>query len=244
MKCKLCGDNKKLLKKSHIVPEFMYQDLFDEKHRIHEVLLKPENQLKGKTRQSGGYDKNILCGNCDNKILGRLESYASLVLYGGIELTIEYSTAKNKSTYISVKEIDYQKFKLFLLSILWRASISNLPIFRNVILGQHEQVIRGKILSNNPGSSVEYPCAIFTHLHNPEIPNQIIAEPGCLINGEQQIYAFLISGNLFIFFTSTNEQTEWVQHCTVNEKGEMKIVQMSDNLSSKTINKFVGMDLL
>lgn len=244
MKCKLCGGNKKLLKKSHIIPEFMYKDLFDSKHRIHEVLFKPEKQLNSQTRQSGGYDKNILCGNCDNKILGSLERYASLVLYGGIELTIEITSDKNKSTYISVKGIDYQKFKLFLLSVLWRASISNLPIFQNVALGDHEPIIRDKILKNNPGSSIEYPCAIFTHLHHHNMPHQIISEPGCLINGEQQIYAFLISGNLFIFFTSTDEQTEWVQHCTITEKGEMKIVQMSDSLSSKTINKSIGMDLL
>jgi hypothetical protein len=46
MKCKLCGNNKKLLKKSHIVPDFMYQNLFDEKHRIFEVLLKQDSQLK------------------------------------------------------------------------------------------------------------------------------------------------------------------------------------------------------
>ena len=244
MKCKLCGNNKKLLKKSHIVPNFMYQDLFDEKHRIFEVLFKQGDQLKKKSRQSGGYDKNILCGNCDNKILGSLERYASLVLYGGIELTIENSQDQNKSTYINVNGIDYQKFKLFLLSILWRAGISNLPIFQNVNLGEHEKIIRDKILSNNPGSSVEYPCAIFTHLHNPIIPNQIIAEPGCLVSGGQQIYAFLISGNLFIFFTSLDEQTEWAQHCSVNEKGAMKIVQMSDTLSAKTINKSIGMDLL
>jgi hypothetical protein len=244
MKCKLCGHNKKLLKKSHIVPEFMYKDLFDEKHRLHEVLLKPENQLKSKIRQSGGYDKNILCGNCDNKILGRLERYASLVLYGGIELTIQNNSVKNQSTYISVKGIDYRNFKLFLMSVLWKASISNLPIFKKVNLGEHEQVIRKKILTNNPGSSFEYPCAIFTHLHNHKIPHQMIAEPGCIINGEQQIYAFLISGNLFVFFTNIDEQTEWVQHCTVNENGEMQIVQMSNSLSSKTINKFTGMDLL
>ncbi len=244
MKCKLCGNNKKLLKKSHIVPDFMYQNLFDEKHRIFEVLLKQDSQLKKRTRQSGGYDKDILCGKCDNKILGSLERYASLVLYGGIELTIENSQDQNKSTYISVKGIDYRKFKLFLLSILWRASISNLPIFQKVNIGEHEQIISDKILSNNPGSSVEYPCAIFTHLHNPKIPNQIIAEPGCLDNGEQQIYAFLISGNLFIFFTSLDEQTERAQHGSVNEKGEMKIIQMSVTLFAKTINKFIGMDLL
>lgn len=222
----------------------MYQDLFDEKHRIYEVLFKPDFQIKSKTRQSGGYDKYILCATCDNKVLGSLERYASLVLYGGIELTLEKRTNTSTSININIKGIDYQKFKLFLLSILWRASISNLPVFQRVKLGAHENIIKDRILSNNPGSSAEYPCAIFTHLHNPKIPNQIVAEPGCIINGEQQIYAFLISGNLFIYFTDTDVHTEWAQHCTVNESGEMNIIQMSDNLSNKTVNKIIGMNLL
>ena len=224
MKCKLCNKDKKLIKKSHIIPEFMYQDLFDEKHRIFEVLIKPDLQLKKKPRQSGGYDKNILCENCDNKILGSLERYASLALYGGIELMIDTKSNKNTSTYINVKGIDFEKFKLFLLSILWRASISNLPIFQNVKLGNHENIIRNKIFTHNPGSSFEYPCAIFTYLHNTKIPNQIVAEPGCIKNGEQQIYAFLIGGNLFVYFTNADVNTEWVQHCTVKENGEMNII--------------------
>ena len=244
MKCNLCCNKKKLLKKSHIIPEFMYQDLFDEKHRIFEVLLKTDSLPQCKTRQSGAYDKYILCSNCDNKVLGSLERYASLALYGGIELTIESGSNHNTSRYINVKGIDYQKLKLFLLSVLWRASISRLPIFKKVKLGVHENILRDKICSSTPGGSREYPCAIFTHLHHPTIPNQIVAEPGCVINGEQHIYAFLIGGNLFVFFTATNAETEWAQSCTVKENGEMNIIQMSNELSAKTINKFMGMDLL
>ena len=101
MKCKLCCIDKKLLKKSHIIPEFMYQDLFDEKHRIFEVLFKPDLQLQNKTRQSGVYDKDILCDKCDNKVLGSLERYASLALYGGIELTIQSRANQNTSSKIS-----------------------------------------------------------------------------------------------------------------------------------------------
>jgi hypothetical protein len=242
MECKLCGNETKLLRKSHIIPDFMYQDLFDEKHRIHEVVVNKEYPLKSKMRQSGVYDKNILCSNCDNKIIGSLESYASYALYDGIELTVEHST-DNLRKYINVKGLNYSKFKLFLLSILWRASISNLPVFQYVNLGKHEQIIRDKILNNDPGSSNEYPCAIFTHLHNSKISHQIIAEPKCNSSNEQQICAFLISGNLFLFFTSIDKKTEWVRYCSINEQGVMQIIQMSENLSAKVINKFAGMDL-
>lgn len=220
----------------------MCQDLFDEKHRMHEVIVNKEYPLKGRIRQSGLYDKNILCSDCDNKIIGGFESYASNALYGGIELTIE-NGAKDLSKYISVKGLNYSKFKLFLMSVWWRASISKLPAFQNVNLGQHEQILRDKILNNDPGNSDEYPCAIFTHLHNSEIPHQIITEPKCDSSYEPQFCAFLISGNLFLFFTSIDKKTEWVKNCSINEQGEMQIIQMSENLSTKVINKFVGMDL-
>ncbi|MFC1532544.1 hypothetical protein ACFLZG_04380 [Thermodesulfobacteriota bacterium] len=200
MKYKLCKKNNKLLKKSHIISEFVYKELFDEKHRLYEALINPNFQVKSKPRQSGAYDKKILCEDCDNKVLGGLERYASLVFFGGIELDIKKSNlAEDFSIYLDIKGVDYIKFKLFLLSILWGAGISSLPIFSDINLGKHQEILRDKIISNNPGNSNEYLCAIFTYLHNKQLPHQIVAKPGAIINGEQRIYAFLISGILFVF---------------------------------------------
>ncbi len=47
-----------------------------------------------------------------------------------------------------------------------------------------------------------------------------------------------------MFYTATDSDTEWVQNCTVKESGEMNIIQMADMLSAKTVNKFMGMDLI
>ncbi|MBA3002742.1 MAG: hypothetical protein FP813_02645 [Desulfurivibrio sp.] len=243
MKCKLCGNEAKLLKKSHIIPDFMYQDLFDEKHRYYEVIVNKEYPLRNKLRQSGVYEPDILCSICDNEKFGGLETYASQALYGGIKLTIE-NGAINSSKYTRIKGLDYSKFKLFLMSVWWRASISNLPVFQHVNLGKHEQIIRDKLLNNDPGSSEEYPCAIFTYLHHDNNYHPIIAEPKCNYSDQQQICTFLIGGNLFVFYTHIDEKTEWVRHSAINEDGVMQIVQMSENLSAKVVNKFVGMDLL
>lgn len=249
MKCKLCQQDKKLLRKSHIISDFLYKEmnLFDNKdhkHRLYEVLLTQDYQIQSKVRQSGGYDKNILCGNCDNKIIGNLERYASLVLFGGVGLSIKPESKESKSIYLGVEGIDYRKFKLFLLSILWRAGISTLPIFQNVNLNEHQEVLRERLLKNDPGDSSEYPCAIFTYLHHPKIPHQMIVEPKVIINNANQAYAyvFLIGGILFIFFTQTEDEDAWVQSCTINEKGKMRVIQMSENLTAKTISKITGLD--
>ena len=57
MKCRLCLEDKNLLKKSHIIPNFLYSSLFDEKHRIHQVSIKNVQKLSDKILQSGEYDR-------------------------------------------------------------------------------------------------------------------------------------------------------------------------------------------
>ena len=120
-KCRLCLKETTLLKKSHIIPDFMYQELYDEKHSFilttnHEIT-KPDG--KKSFRPTGEYEGNLLCQNCDNKIIGDLETYASKTLYGkGLppEQAPVVINHKNQQgiQFSFVKNIDYKKFKLFL----------------------------------------------------------------------------------------------------------------------------------
>ena len=64
MTCSLCGAEQKLVGQSHIIPDFMYKAVFDEKHRYMDVSLKDD--YKPKLRQTGYHDKDILCDKCDN----------------------------------------------------------------------------------------------------------------------------------------------------------------------------------
>ena len=44
--CKLCQNEKLLLNKSHIIPEFMYDSLFDSDHKA--MVFSPSDRLMGK----------------------------------------------------------------------------------------------------------------------------------------------------------------------------------------------------
>lgn len=72
MKCKLCPENTDLVKKSHILPDFVYRNVFDDKHRMFEIRLN-DGTVKTKIGQSGSYESNILCKRCENDRLGKLE---------------------------------------------------------------------------------------------------------------------------------------------------------------------------
>ena len=57
----------------------MYKGIGDEKNRMFEISS--SDPLKKKTVQSGAYEEHILCADCDNNILSKLERYANNNLY-------------------------------------------------------------------------------------------------------------------------------------------------------------------
>ena len=59
MICQLCKEEKQLLKNSHIIPNFLYKGLYDEKHKIINVNLYNLEDMV--VHQTGFKDKDILC---------------------------------------------------------------------------------------------------------------------------------------------------------------------------------------
>ena len=139
--CKLCGEQKILLNKSHIIPEFMYRSLFDEHHQIHK--FEPNSYFSGESKiqkpSSGDYEGSLLCAECDNERIGDLESYAAPFLYAKgdlpdhIKAVVKNYRGEDGFGYSTIGNTNYTKFKLFLLSILWRASVSKRDFFLKLI---------------------------------------------------------------------------------------------------------------
>lgn len=123
------------------------------------------NPKQAQFKYNSEYEGGILCQDCDTSVIGKLEDYADKFLHGKfpnqatprIELINgqECVVRENDPTY------DYKRFKLFLLSMLWRASISSRPFFQQVRLGQKVQEdLRKMILEGKPGEPDEYACFI------------------------------------------------------------------------------------
>ncbi|VAW81253.1 hypothetical protein MNBD_GAMMA12-1540, partial [hydrothermal vent metagenome] len=112
MNCHLCLHDKPL-KKSHIIPEFVYKSLYDEKHRYH--ILSTFKATKT-AQQQKGLREPLLCELCEEK-LSKYERYVSLIFTGAIP-----TTENTNGDLITINGLKYKEFKLFALSILWRAS--------------------------------------------------------------------------------------------------------------------------
>ena len=215
----------------------MYRKIFDDKHQI--FALKIGTKIKPIQIFSGEYETEILCKECDNNLLGKFESYAKMVLYGGkVDVRFKNLRFPDGLEFTQVENIDYTKFKLFLLSLLWRASISSRPFFNTVQLGPYEEMIRRMIIEGNPGPKSAFPCLFLSNRAN-EILTLTISGPNRFRNGYSRGYSFLINGMAYIFLVNENEKTDWILDVVLNENGKLKIIHSSEDYIAKQINSFL-----
>ncbi len=105
-------------------------------------------------RPTGSYDRTILCRKCDNQ-LGSLD-----------EVAIQFCKRTDLKPHPSgaaftITGVDAKKLKLFALSYVWRASITNLDEYKGVSLGvHHEEMIRNMLIENNSGGADDYSVLI------------------------------------------------------------------------------------
>ncbi len=214
MTCKLCK-KKSDLKNSHIIPEFIYKCLYDEKHRFHE--LSDDVNKKNKMPQKGLREK-LLCIECEQH-LSKYERYASLILNGGYSLTV-----RNEGRLIHLGNIEYSKFKLFALSVLWRAGVSNLGFFDQVKLGAHEEKLRLMILNNDPSTEYKYPFILSPIIHENEVQEALIIKPTWTRLGGHYGYRFVFGGIAWVFVVSNHMAPKVVVKASINKDNELTML--------------------
>lgn len=146
MSCLLCERNVALIN-AHIIPKCIFSAV--KQGNQHAVILKPGNSKFTETTQSGFSDRKILCKDCDGKI-GSLDDYANKI-FGKKpdESTIIIDLNGGRLGY-HLPFIELDKIKRFMLSILYRASISSVDFFSNISLGPYEEKIKNILNSNDP----------------------------------------------------------------------------------------------
>jgi hypothetical protein len=129
--CRLCQEETEL-RYSHLFPEFLYHSIYDEHHRG--VGLVPVPGAKEKPVQQGL--REYLLGYCCEGRLQKVESYAASVMR-----RLPDASASKPGTLVVAPNVDYRQFKLFQLSLIWRASVATQPSFQQVDLGRHEPIV-------------------------------------------------------------------------------------------------------
>jgi hypothetical protein len=193
----------KTLRNSHIIPEFFYRATYDEKHRLSEMNTDPG--VPNKCFRQKGIREHLLCGECEVR-LAKVEKYAREFLYGRLEVGI-----LPRGRVVEVSNLDYGLFRIFLLSVLWRAGIASDPFFSAVSLGKrHEERLRKMVHTGDPGEPYEYGCGL-TFVKPGELPvttlDGLILKPERLRNHGHTTYRFVFGSIVWIFFVSSHTNT-------------------------------------
>lgn len=152
--CKMCGDNKPLVR-SHIIPRSFYElEAFRQKAPQKALsILSDSEELKPIRRPVGIYDSQLFCEDCE-KIFMEYDNYAFKLLYENRKLR---KTMRGKDGQVLgeyYESYDYEKLKLFFLGVLLRAGLSEDFFFQHVTLGPYLDVLKrtvgtGKALPPN-----------------------------------------------------------------------------------------------
>ncbi|GAB2181477.1 hypothetical protein DLREEDagrD3_17000 [Denitratisoma sp. agr-D3] len=156
----------------------------------------------------------MLCDTCEQKF-SIWERYASLVLKGGVPLTI-----RQEGNIVYVSGLNYEQFKLFQLSILWRAGISSLKFFEKVQLGKHAEELRRLLFAGNPGSPERYGCFMFGLKHDSEAFTGVIMQPGRVRLNGHTAYRFVFGGFLWAMLVSGHNLGAPLNQCTLSSSGD------------------------
>jgi hypothetical protein len=212
--CKLCQKPAEL-QDSHIIPEFFCKLIYDSNPRRFRVIsADPSVPVQYEQK---GLREPLLCNSCEGKF-GRWEDYAKRTFVDGKNIQIVQTKGE-----ILIQNIDYKKFKLLQLSLLWRMSVSKSEFFKTVSLGQkHEEKLRQALLSEDPLGPKDYPCALELLTLGGNFYQDWILQP-YFMRGQFRVYRIVITGIRYSFFVGGCAPPAIFVSCSINQKNELLV---------------------
>ena len=151
MVCRFCGKRSDFVD-SHVIPRSFFAPL---KAGSNPPLLVTDRVgVLPKRSPIGEYDKEILCKECEPKF-GEWDSYGKTVLVDLIKTATLIHESGELVAY-RLSGVDIPKFRMFFISVLWRASVSMLEFSRLIKLGPFDAKARALIEARNPGGVNEF----------------------------------------------------------------------------------------
>ena len=233
--CKLCGHDKPLIR-AHIFPNWAYRYLKQDNH-----LIQLTNVVKSRKIQSGYWDSNILCRECDGDVIGKYDTYASQFFEQDFAtmITVFSKLGRKDERVYHVKEFDYPKLFIFIISLFWRASITDCQAFSKVNLGPYETLARDIILAGEPMHEDLFEIAIFAAEH-PAIGEKFekaILHPFPSKFGAANCYRFALAGFDFVLKVDKRQSNLHMPGITMHPDGFNIIILPFEG---STIGKFVS----
>lgn len=222
--CRLCGTPGKLIL-SHVIPDFFIRSLQRKvpigksgQPQPTSILMSLRPDEEGGQRQRGYWEKRsgiretMLCAGCEGRI-SRYENYFRTFFYGKNPSPLKKESV-GKSVALSsflgldpdilrvtAVKLDYTQFKLFVLSLVWRASVAKGNFFEKINLGaRHESRLAAMLNAENPGPDDEYAILMVDLQQGKYGLEDFVQQPDCVKDGAQRGCSFIIGGFMLVTF--------------------------------------------
>lgn len=239
MICQFCKKEKKLCR-AHIIPVSFYRFMYPNgKIEGDSLILIADNKEFVKKRRIGLYDRTILCEECDGK-LGKYDQYGKSVFLDIEPTLIKVIESGNAFLF---QDVDPKNLKLFILSIIWRASISNLPEFKSVKFStKFEEEIREMLIAGNVGGLNDFSVVIsrFGYLNFDKELRQYLQMPLAeLVNGVNYYKLYLPNGYIILIKNDENPQITPLVPLTLDVKKPIYVIQYEYFEESREFKKLI-----
>ena len=226
-KCKLCHINTELCY-SHIIPKFVFKKI---KYGSKDFILK-EDGKRETLKVQREYREYILCLKCE-KLISKNETYISNVLYNYKKII----TPDNDR--ITIQKVNYKRFKLFQLSILWRGSVSAYDAFENGKLEpEHAEKLRLMILNQDPGEEYEFGCKLFGITLQNKLQTQLIINPGNFSIKSYKIIHYTFGGFKWHFILANDWEKIPNNYWSIHKNNELYFI-LRDMFDFPDFNNFI-----
>ena len=226
---------------SHIISEFFYKYVYKQERK--EFFLITENNKGKKNREQKGYREHLLCRNCEEQ-LSKFEKYAADFFRKIVNNEFNYPKEIKIEEGLIIKDYNYLFLKRCLLSILWKASISSLPIFSEYNLGSYNTIIKDLVFNNLEIPWDLFPISISKIKFDNEYTPSIIVSHKKMKFKNKKMYSITLAGYL-IDFIITDEMNELYKPIFLNDN--FCLIRDIDfkelNIQKKIINRFNDVDV-
>ncbi len=190
--CRLCHQGSEL-RKSHIVPRFHKRRQRAIGEDRDGLVTINDGNLKTDQNPAGLWEY-LLCGGCEKRI-NNWETYAANWFYNWDPIIAEEIPG-----CVLYKDLRFEEFRLYCLSVLWRMSVSSLPYYNRVDVGHSAaETLRIALIEGDPLEEC-WPVG-FKKIVNPSGGDVALSvEPySVLIDGKKSFY-LLTNGFLHEFY--------------------------------------------
>jgi hypothetical protein len=153
--CRLCRREGAALVDAHVIPRSFFE-LVRGEGKFSVGFQVDKNSYSTPYFQAGPSDDSIL-GSCCEPKFSDWDAYGFKILGRHWRAEDAQHSEDGPPVAFELKNVDYESLALFILSVVWRASVSSIPLFKNVSLGPElAERIRQILLSREAPEPPEF----------------------------------------------------------------------------------------